>query len=116
MTKECYFNKKNKGKYNKKYTCLKRFRDMKDKNENENNMGEIIKNDNLVKPEDIWNNDKNEINWNIKTEDNWGSNNNNEGWNQKRIMKKIKIKKNLINGLYFLFKGIMKFNGIFILN
>ena len=81
--RECYFNKKNQGKYNKKYTCLKRFRDMKDKNENENenNMGEKIKNDNLVKSEDIWNNDKNEINWNIKTEDNWGSNNNNEGWN-----------------------------------
>ena len=81
--KECFFNKKNQGKYNKKYTCLKRFRDMKDKNENENNNGETIKNDNLVKPEeDIWNNDRKEINWNIKTEDNWGNNNNNnEGWN-----------------------------------
>ena len=57
---------------------------MKDKNEIENNNGETIKNDNLVKPEeDIWNNDRKEINWNIKTEDNWGNNNNNEGWNQK---------------------------------
>ena len=82
IAKECYFNKKNKGKYNKKYTDRKRFRDMKDKNENENNIGETIKNDNLVKPEeDIWNNDRKEINWNIKTEDNWGNNYNNEGWN-----------------------------------
>ena len=80
--KECYFNKKNQGRYNKKYTGGKRFRDMKDKSENENNMGATIKNDDLVKSEDVWSNDKKETNWNIKTDDNWGNNNiNNERWN-----------------------------------